>query len=139
MAAGVLAGIVSAGIALVSFIRRNKKPGEIKTNHPNLNAIDYVASDKRNEWMVYEAAFLWNDLEPPSVEAHGALMNGDVSNTKNMLHAAIEAGELICSKELRSAFGVTRYVSRKDLMQFAETKDEKPGFLFPNQRHLYTH
>lgn len=97
---------------------------------------------KIDVWKVYEAAFLWHELEPPSVEAHFALMSEAVAQTKLELHNAIERGELPLVKQetiLTPVFalggvatipqGFTRYVHRKDLLAYAKKHGKVPAFL----------
>jgi hypothetical protein len=96
--------------------------------------INFTMEDERNEWKIYEVAFLWHEIEPPSASAHFNKMTRKVEETKNMLHQAIDNGTLVASKEIKYANGFTRYVTRKDLVNFCEKFNYKPSFLFPSER-----
>ena len=85
----------------------------------------------RNEWMVYEAAFLWHGLEPPGIAAHFQRMPTEVEKTKEFLHQAVNNGTLK-AREHRATDGLTRYVKREDLVNFAKKISERPDFLFPS-------
>lgn len=99
-----------------------------------VNQVNYGTEDTRNEWMVYEAAFLWHDLEPPGVEAHVQRMTRNIEETKGMLHDAIVSGTLRANREVRGPGGVTRWVTREALKAYAESIGTRPRFLFPDQR-----
>ncbi|MDC6367187.1 MULTISPECIES: hypothetical protein [Flavobacteriaceae] len=105
-------------------------------NNNDLSKVDYMEEDKRNEWMVYEVAFLWHDYEPPGIEAHFVKMTRKIEETKNMLHQEIGKGELTMSKEyIVPNVGVTRYLTRNALIDYCVRKEYKPKFLFPNERN----
>lgn len=99
-----------------------------------LPPIDYHKEDKRDEWPIYQVAFLWHGYEPPVIKRHWDEMNRDIQDRKNMLHAAVDRDELSPSREKRYPNGVTRYVSREELRRFCEARDERPPFLFPEER-----
>lgn len=92
---------------------------------------DYVLREKdRKEWLVYEVAFLWHDQAPPPVELHQLHMTPQISQTKNILHRAIDEGKLKIEGEVRSAHGYKRFVSFDALRVFASSIGERPAFLF---------
>ncbi len=85
---------------------------------------------KRTEWKIYEAAFLWHGIEPPGVHAHFEKMTREIEETKEMLHEAVNNGQLKIVREDVFQNGITRYVSREDLKKFAKSINQKPHFLF---------
>lgn len=107
---------------------------EEKENQPisvviELPDADYTKEDLIEEWMIYEAAFLWHGKEPPGIQAHFVQMTRDIERTKAFLHGAIEQG-LLKAKELRYPNGFTRYVTRDALEEFIQVNDiERPAFL----------
>lgn len=97
---------------------------------------DYLSREGgRNEWLVYEAAFLWHSVSPPPVRTHELFMTPEIYQTKRMIHEAIDSGKIKSSKEIRTPQGVTRYVSEEELKNFSHSISEKPDFLFFNRRH----
>lgn len=81
------------------------------------------------EYMVYELAFLWHDVEPPSIQDHWNLMTPHIEFTKQLLHNAIESGKLKVTRELLFKDGVTRFVSKAELKRFAHEIGDVPNFL----------
>lgn len=100
----------------------------------SFNQVDYSKEDQRSEWKVYEVAFLWHDLEPPGTGAHFQQMSREVEATKEILHNAANQGVLPIAREVRFPQGMTRWVSRDDLIHFAQARGERPKFLFPDER-----
>lgn len=100
----------------------------------DVSSVNYAIEDSRAEWRVYEVAFLWHDREPPGVAGHFEAMTRDIEETKALLHNAIQDGRLPMIREERSSTGFTRWVSRDDLVAFAESLGEKPKFLFHDER-----
>ncbi len=97
---------------------------------------DWVEEYARNEWAIYEAAFLWHDFAPPPVAVHERVMTEPMRQTKQMLHDAANANTLASTV----GFGVTmrnamvygtRRVSRPELRRFATSIGQRPRFLFP--------
>ena len=92
---------------------------------------DYVIRERgRREWLVYEVAFLWHDQPPPPLEVHQLHMTPQISQTKNLLHRAIDEGKLRIEREFRNQIGYTRWVSFEALRELANSIGEKPAFLF---------
>lgn len=107
----------------------SKKKRANKTNM----ATNWLGQEKL-EFMVYEAAFLWHDQEPPAIESHHFLMTRKIQETKEMLHAAINQGELTVTRQvLFNNGGVTRWLSKEALKKYAEKLGQRPSFLFGNE------
>lgn len=90
----------------------------------------------RNEWAIYEAAFLWHDFAPPPIAVHEQVMPESVRQTKRMLHDAANANALAPSvddgvRKRNVLIHGTRHVSRFELRRFATFIDQRPRFLFP--------
>lgn len=100
----------------------------------SLPEIDFEKEDKREEWPIYQVAFLTNGYEPPTIKRHWGEMNRDIQDTKNMLHAAVNRDELMPSRVKQYPNGVTRYVDREELRRFFRERGERPAFLFPDER-----
>lgn len=112
---------------------------------------DFEAESKRDTWMVYEAAFLWHGLKPPTIDEHEALMSPQVAQTKLELHAAIDRGELQKAGEYSAPIlqttlgtpmqtmyymGYTRFVHRKNLLEYARLRHKTiPRFLMKYEKH----
>lgn len=97
---------------------------------------NWAEEHSRNEWAIYEAAFLWHGYAPPPMALHQQVMPDPVRQTKRMLHDAANAGAL--SPAVDDGLKVrnvmvhgTRYVSRIELRRFAESIGQRPRFLFP--------
>lgn len=149
-----IATIVGVVIAALGYMRSRKqsdarvggdssfKARDITGSHVVINTgsvdyskkIDYVKEDQRNEWKIYEVAFLWNEMEPPGTPAHFQEMSREIEAIKEQLHAAVDRGELKVSREIRGAGGLTRWVKRDALVAFALARGERPKFLFPEAR-----
>ncbi|MDX8404292.1 MAG: hypothetical protein R8K54_07790 [Mariprofundaceae bacterium] len=91
----------------------------------------YDVWDKVDELRVLDAAELWVEEMP----------SGSNTPTPNAvpiwqaIHNAINAGEIQASRvEGINGISCTKYVSRTELIKFAETRGEKPKFLFPEER-----
>lgn len=96
--------------------------------------VRYEEHDAKNQWMVYEVAFLWCGFEPPSPVHHFTLMTPRVEQAKARLHREITAGRLRAAKEVVDGRGLTRWLDRDVLCAFAERLGERPAFLFPTER-----
>lgn len=92
---------------------------------------DWLEHDARDEWLVYEAAFLWHGFEPPSIADHFRTMTPEVEETKQMLHTAIDEGKLAARTQMQTPSAGSRYVTRSALTAFARTLEQRPRFLFP--------
>jgi hypothetical protein len=103
-------------------------------NVTGVTQVNYTTEDKRQEWMVYEAAFLWHGLAPPGIEAHFQRMTRDIEETKTMLHGAINAGTLRAAREAHAEGSIARWVTRTDLRAYALSIGARPLFLFPEDR-----
>ena len=93
----------------------------------------------RNEWAIYEAAFLWHGFVPPPMSVHEQVMPEPVRQTKAMLHDAVNSGALTPSIDggirMRNVMvHGTRYVSRPELRRFAISIEQRPRFLFPEDK-----
>lgn len=102
---------------------------------------DWAEEYARNEWAIYEAAFLWHGFAPPPASLHERVMPEAVQRTKRMLHDAANANALTPAIDeglrMRSVmvYG-TRYVSRPELRRFAAAIGQWPRFLFPEEYKL---
>lgn len=150
------ATLISAVVALLAYLSkpRNDRVGSVGGNPAvttgavggnvivntgsgnvgNVTSINYAKEDQKNEWRVYEVAFLWHDEVPPGVAGHFEKMSRDVEETKILLHRAIEDERLPVLREEQYSNGITRWVSREELKKFALSEEVKPKFLFPNER-----
>lgn len=108
--------------------------GEFTKDDVRQPSADFKKHDSRDEWPIYQIAFLWHGFEPPPVTRHWQQMNSDIEATKDMLHSAVEAGNLTTNRVKQRTGGLTRYISREELTRFCEERAEKPPFLFPNER-----
>ncbi len=111
-------------------VESSKKARPYPTGH---GFYDLALEDSRDEWPIYQVAFLWHGKEPPTIQEHWQAMNPLVWSTKELLHEAVENGELVVSREYWASGGVTRFVSRDKLRHYAESIGEKPKFLFPEE------
>lgn len=92
---------------------------------------EYMARERgREEWLVYEVAFLWHGQLPPPAETHWNFLTPEINQTKHLIHRAIDEGRLAAKKEIRSPTGIARTVTLDQLRQFAELIGERPRFLF---------
>ena len=99
-----------------------------------LKNADFAKEDEREEWMVYELAFLWHSKEPPGINAHFYLMTREIEATKKLLHYAVQAGQLT-AREVVAEGGFTRYVTREALEEYIKKQgDERPEFLKRDRR-----
>jgi len=99
-----------------------------------LKNADFAKEDEREEWMVYELAFLWHGKEPPSIQAHFYLMTREIEATKMLLHYAVQAGQL-AAREVVAEGGFTRYITREALEKYIkDQRGERPEFLRREER-----
>jgi len=99
-----------------------------------LTTIDFEKKDQHNEWPIYQVAYLWYGFEPPNVAEHFFMMTGDIATKKMELHLAVDTGRLQTSRTYTFVGGLTRYVTRKDLVAYAKANEDKPKFLFKELR-----
>ncbi len=94
--------------------------------------VSYGRWDSIDPLRVIDAAHLWVEEHPPGQGSN------KVSERANpifqSLHAAIEAGGLLVSKERQGRGGSTRWVGRHSLRKYASSIGEKPKFLFRESR-----
>ncbi len=119
---------------LDALIQRSKDLEATGIKFKNSQTINFKEEDSRTEWLVYQVAFLWHGFAPPSQKDHWDLMTRDIEDTKNMLHLAIDAGQLPITRQITGHGGFSRFVSRADLIIFATNLGIYPSFLFPSQR-----
>ena len=81
------------------------------------------------EWLIYQAAFLWHGISPPGIRDHFEEMTPEIQKTKTMLHDAVNAGQLKSSREVQSSNGVTRWVKKSELKKYAKLINAEPNFL----------
>ena len=81
------------------------------------------------EWMLYQVAFLWHGVTPPSIKAHFSKMTPEIKETKDMLHEAINAGQLKVIREIQTTNGLTRWVTKSELKRYARLINQSPKFL----------
>lgn len=106
--------------------RKRTEPLSVIIELPNA---DYAKEAQKDEWMIYELAFLWFGKEPPSIAAHFYQMTREMEALKTKLHVYVEQG-LLKSKTISLAGGITRFISRQDLLEFLNTHNqEMPEFL----------
>lgn len=84
---------------------------------------------KQEEWMIYQVAFLWHGVSPPSIQEHFSQMTPEIKKTKGMLHEAVNTGQLKTCKEYQSPVGVIRWVDKTELQKYAKLIGESPKFL----------
>ncbi len=117
--------------------RANKLSAQVNTG-ADRRVVNFDEEDTRDEWLIYQVAFLWHGLNPPLQHAHWDLMTREIEDTKRMLHNAVDDGMLSVSRETRTTDGgITRYVTRDELKKFADSIGQKPAFLFKETRDLY--
>ena len=129
----VISGWLLTGIGIVLYIYRTYQADGL-VNGRAVIGLDFSKEDQRNEWMVYEVAFLWHGKEPPGIQAHVLQMTRDIEETKDLLHKAINEGKLAIVRQVQIGQGLTRWVNRDDLINFAKTIGARPAFLFPEVR-----
>lgn len=102
------------------------------SNYPDLKKLDWNKEARCEEWPVYQVAFLWYGFEPPTIRDHWALMNRDIQDMKHLLHNSINDGKLKTSRISLNQNGkiICKYVGRRNLIEFANSRGEKPDFLF---------
>lgn len=108
---------------------------ELLVNLP-LPVTDWAQEYDRNDWAIYEAAFLWHGFVPPPSSLHDQVMPELVQQTKQMLHDAANANELTPAVDegmrMRNVMvNGTRHVTRPELRRFATSIGQRPRFLFP--------
>jgi hypothetical protein len=120
--------LVAAAGVVATWVTVLRKPER------KLRAYDRKKESARDEWPIYQVAFLWHGFEPPSTRLHFWLMTREVEETKRMLHQAVEARALRAAREVRSRSGLTRFVTRSELRRFCDASGMKPEFLFPEAK-----
>lgn len=94
-----------------------------------LQDADFRKQAIRDEWMIYELAFLWHGKEPPTIQQHFLLMTKEIEATKIELHRLVDQGHLR-AKEYRNPLGVTRFITRDNLEECINKQElERPEFL----------
>lgn len=123
---GVLATVASAVAAWATLLRKTRH------DRPKLRRPDYRMEKKRNEWLVYEAAFLFHEYAPPGVDEHFELMTPEIRQTKQSIHNAIDLGLIKASREARAPDGtlLNRSVGRDEAKKYANSVGKEPRFLF---------
>lgn len=91
------------------------------------------ASDK-DQFLVYEVAFLWYGIVPPPAQAHESAMTPEVAKLKQLLHTAIDLEKLSAETARSAGGGYSRIVQREELQRFAEEIGSFPKFLFPDRK-----
>lgn len=93
-------------------------------------SLDKWSAKIKKRYRVYEAAFLWFNIEPPSklVWQQYAAASKELYDVYEELQEAIEGGQI----KLIERTDRSRYVSPDELRKFALSRDERPGFLFEN-------
>lgn len=90
---------------------------------------DFAKEDERDEWMIYELAFLWHEKEPLGIQAHFYAMTREIELTKSKLHQAVENGLLEARTEVLPD-GITRFVTRRTLEKHIKERGlVRPEFL----------
>jgi|GEM_PF-6659411 len=90
-------------------------------------------ASERDQFLVYEIAFLWYGFMPPPAQEHESAMTPEIAQLKNLLHTAIDLGKLNAVHFQAANGGYARLVDREDLRQFAEKIGSFPQFLFPDR------
>lgn len=119
---------------VVESLSHRKSHLEGKPYGDELAGMNLMSHAKRNEFMVYEAAFLWYGYEPPSVELHWRLMPANVASLKEWIHDRINSGSYSASRAMQVGDGAqtwvgARWVSRETLRAMASERYEAPEFL----------
>ena len=100
---------------------------------------DYEAWDLVDEFTVPQAACLWCGIEPGAIPRTTIHQHPQTVAIKRMIEGAIERGQLTAKSvdELWSSRDM-RYneatVALSDLRALAESKNQRPAFLFPEDR-----
>ncbi len=111
---------------------RPNKPIPVVVELPNA---DFKKDDEKDEWMVYELAFLWHEKEPPSIQAHFTAMTRDIELTKSNLHNAVDSGLLEARQISYQGVGYTRFITREALEAYVKKQGlERPTFLKREER-----
>lgn len=127
-------GPVKNKITVGGNVQRDVVSGNQGVLLRQLTKEDYLNEDLINEWMIYEVAFLWHGFEPPTAAVHVYLMTRPVERTKRMLHDAVDQKRIAVTREDKFPDGVTRYLSRDELLKFTLVLNLKPAFLYPEVR-----
>lgn len=88
----------------------------------------------KDEFLIYEAAFLWHGQMPPPAAVHQEMITPDIAQMKSLLHMAIELEKLAATEHQSGIGGYSRYVSREELKRFAQETGIFPRFLFPDRK-----
>lgn len=119
--------------------KKEKLPTDKKSIEPlsviiELPKANFIKEDKKEEWMIYELAFLWFGKEPSSISAHFYQMTREMEALKTKLHIYVEQG-LLKAKTISAAGGFTRFITRQDLEDFLKVHNqERPEFLKREER-----
>jgi hypothetical protein len=101
----------------------------------------YEYWDDVHEFMVFQAAALWEGVDPYDPRAQA---NQRIASARTMLKTAIGAGKIVALDH--NIIGVVRtdftrpeinmhtFVAREELRKLAELRGDSPRFLFPPQR-----
>lgn len=90
---------------------------------------NFEAWDQVNLFTLWQAAWLWNDVEPVSPD----VLNTLAHPTLRRLEDAISSGAI---KDVEPGFQPNSKISRQIWIDYAIAMNERPRFLFPAQRNL---
>lgn len=93
----------------------------------------FAEASGKDQFLVYEVAFLWFGITPPPVETHESAMTPEIAQMKSLLHTAIDLGKLSALHFQGPAGGYARLVQREELQRFAQEVGIFPQFLFPDR------
>lgn len=99
----------------------------------NADAVAFAEASGKEQFLVYEIAFLWYGTTPPPVQVHEGAMTPEIAQMKALLHAAIDLGKLSALQVQAAGGGFARFVRKDELQRFAHEIGIYPRFLFPDR------
>lgn len=100
------------------------------TSLNDLDKPDYEEQDWKDEWPIYQLAYLWYDRQYPRRTEWKKKMPIQVEDKWDELRLAVNKGDL-------SPSGIRNgrvYISRDEIRRYAYEQGENPPFLFPEER-----
>ncbi len=117
-----ISGVLFVLVVLIIIIHAYLKSGEV----------DYSLFDSSRDFRILDAAALWVDEWPVT---NSEMLSHRAFAIFQRLHGAVERNLITPSKEIRGKFGgLTRWISREALIEYSKSINEKPKFLFPEER-----
>ena len=109
--------------------RRIKNAGTIPLER---RVTDFSHWDALNSFAVCQIAWLWRGLEPRGSPSDGT----PVYSTFELIKQDLGLGVIPDKKRDKSGSWMGTKITRKELIEYAETRKERPKFLFPEMRNL---